>query len=109
IGRGLGGESGENSAVAGYIKNKTYDKVVFDDLKANATINEMIADIASHDTGHVTPIKPDLFFQAEDGIRDSSVTGVQTFALPIFHPQEAPRAAPGPCRHVVRRLQFARL
>src|SRR5207237_1977682 len=24
------------------------------------------------------------FFQAEDGIRDSSVTGVQTCALPIF-------------------------
>src|SRR5207237_399850 len=26
----------------------------------------------------------DFFFQAEDGIRDSSVTGVQTCALPIF-------------------------
>src|SRR5262249_57586657 len=25
------------------------------------------------------------FFQAEDGIRDWSVTGVQTCALPIFH------------------------
>src|SRR5260370_30460751 len=25
-----------------------------------------------------------FFFQAEDGIRDSSVTGVQTCALPIF-------------------------
>src|SRR5260370_10241963 len=27
-----------------------------------------------------------FFFQAEDGIRDSSVTGVQTCALPIFVP-----------------------
>src|SRR5260370_40980008 len=26
-----------------------------------------------------------FFFQAEDGIRDSSVTGVQTCALPICH------------------------
>src|SRR5260370_6991201 len=26
-----------------------------------------------------------FFFQAEDGIRDSSVTGVQTCALPISH------------------------
>src|SRR5207237_7753535 len=26
----------------------------------------------------------DFFFQAEDGIRDSSVTGVQTCALPIY-------------------------
>src|SRR5437762_11457666 len=25
-----------------------------------------------------------FFFQAEDGIRDTSVTGVQTYALPIF-------------------------
>src|SRR5260370_2926063 len=30
-----------------------------------------------------------FFFQAEDGIRDSSVTGVQTCALPIsFHPAQ---------------------
>src|SRR5260370_24000487 len=28
-----------------------------------------------------------FFFQAEDGIRDSSVTGVQTCALPIFYAQ----------------------
>src|SRR5262249_59539624 len=27
-----------------------------------------------------------FFFQAEDGIRDWSVTGVQTCALPIFRP-----------------------
>src|SRR5438046_9049810 len=27
-----------------------------------------------------------FFFQAEDGIRDWSVTGVQTCALPIYHP-----------------------
>src|SRR2546425_9545664 len=29
-----------------------------------------------------------FFFQAEDGIRDKLVTGVQTCALPIFPPQE---------------------
>ena len=28
-----------------------------------------------------------FFFQAEDGIRDTSVTGVQTCALPIFDDQ----------------------
>src|SRR5207237_7043719 len=31
-----------------------------------------------------------FFFQAEDGIRDSSVTGVQTCALPIFHSANHP-------------------
>src|SRR5207237_4579072 len=47
-----------------------------------------------------------VFLQAEDGIRDSSVTGVQTCALPIYergpvsrrlpaHPQDV-RTPPGP-------------
>src|SRR5258706_8147793 len=31
-----------------------------------------------------------FFFQAEDGIRDWSVTGVQTCALPIFGSREKP-------------------
>src|SRR5687767_15362946 len=35
-----------------------------------------------------------FFFQAEDGIRDKLVTGVQTCALPIFaaHPFEVPQS-----------------
>src|SRR5256885_16905304 len=33
-----------------------------------------------------------FFFQAEDGIRDYKVTGVQTCALPISQPQAAGRA-----------------
>src|SRR5690554_8038794 len=37
-----------------------------------------------------------FFFQAEDGIRDADVTGVQTCALPIYKWQE-------------KRLQFAEL
>src|SRR6267154_4584804 len=39
-----------------------------------------------------------FFFQAEDGIRDGRVTGVQTCALPIF------RAAIGPSRPIVFRF-----
>src|SRR5256886_4009941 len=31
-----------------------------------------------------------FFFQAEDGIRDLTVTGVQTCALPIFVPADSP-------------------
>src|SRR5437867_4632108 len=30
-------------------------------------------------------LHPDFFFQAEDGIRDRTVTGVQTCALPIYY------------------------
>src|ERR1017187_10858303 len=51
-----------------------------------------------------------FFFQAEDGIRDTSVTGVQTCALPISHPRGAhphpgfhPRGAwPHGARHLAR-------
>src|SRR2546429_4922285 len=40
-----------------------------------------------------------FFFQAEDGIRDVAVTGVQTCALPISpHPMAAPAAARAPAR-----------
>src|SRR5258708_19072549 len=35
-----------------------------------------------------------FFFQAEDGIRDDLVTGVQTCALPISSPGSAPREGP---------------
>src|SRR5256885_5388184 len=43
-----------------------------------------------------------FFFQAEDGIRDYKVTGVQTCALPIFRLQEANEAdlLRGRIRHV---------
>src|SRR5215813_7099704 len=34
-----------------------------------------------------------FFFQAEDGIRDADVTGVQTCALPILAPAELPKQA----------------
>src|ERR1017187_10919923 len=36
-----------------------------------------------------------FFFQAEDGIRDTSVTGVQTCALPIWHRSLGRRRAAG--------------
>src|SRR6185369_8136528 len=44
------------------------------------------------------------FFQAEDGIRDSSVTGVQTCALPIFAPAPAPAVVTAPEYEVPRAL-----
>src|SRR5437867_13131236 len=35
-----------------------------------------------------------FFFQAEDGIRDRTVTGVQTCALPIWRGSRSPSAPP---------------
>src|SRR4030043_1738749 len=45
---------------------------------------------------------PGAFFQAEDGIRDSSVTGVQTCALPIWSDGAARIAGTGSCSTVFR-------
>src|SRR5688572_31306601 len=36
-----------------------------------------------------------FFFQAEDGIRDLTVTGVQTCALPIYSARARARSSPG--------------
>src|SRR3989454_5423134 len=47
-----------------------------------------------------------FFFQAEDGIRDYKVTGVQTCALPILERHDPVRAvhpAPGEARPLLRR------
>src|SRR2546427_730179 len=45
-----------------------------------------------------------FFFQAEDGIRDLTVTGVQTCALPIYVQRaERPRGARGLHQHGSRR------
>src|SRR3989442_9778434 len=46
-----------------------------------------------HSTGITTICTHFFFFQAEDGIRDADVTGVQTCALPIFGEQNI-----GKCR-----------
>src|SRR5207237_4882853 len=47
-----------------------------------------------------------FFFQAEDGIRDSSVTGVQTCALPIYPgSRKVTRRSTGFCRQY-RRATF---
>src|SRR5437868_13245402 len=46
-----------------------------------------------------------FFFQAEDGIRDRNVTGVQTCALPISDSSTlSTRAARGPCCRRERKL-----
>src|SRR3712207_6260035 len=47
-----------------------------------------------------------FFFQAEDGIRDIGVTGVQTCALPIFFENPLVGAFVGPER-LVERLELA--
>src|SRR5687767_15246420 len=46
---------------------------------------------------HVVEVVIFFFFQAEDGIRDKLVTGVQTCALPISLSKRTRHARPAPC------------
>src|SRR5699024_11627985 len=52
--------------------------------------NSILRTVKGADDGlsHTTPLVGSFvfFFQAEDGIRDRNVTGVQTCALPILRP-----------------------
>src|SRR5438309_3987217 len=48
-----------------------------------------------------------FFFQAEDGIRDGTVTGVQTCALPISCPRPRHVAPPARTTRTARRLNRA--
>src|SRR5207249_7477475 len=49
-----------------------------------------------------------FFFQAEDGIRDRNVTGVQTCALPISTNGRPPTAVPGSRRPLQHRRRAPR-
>src|SRR5260370_353494 len=62
-----------------------------DDQKSAGT-GATISGPLHHKAATSTSIDHIFFFQAEDGIRDSSVTGVQTCALPIYEDQ--PREDP---------------
>src|SRR5437868_3356115 len=50
-----------------------------------------------------------FFFQAEDGIRDRNVTGVQTCALPIFEARVSFADLGLKAKHVIRHLNGERL
>src|SRR5207245_4021927 len=51
-----------------------------------------------------------FFFQAEDGIRDATVTGVQTCALPICARRGAARRGAGtPCRALLQGAMSTRI
>src|SRR5256885_9864438 len=47
-----------------------------------------------------------FFFQAEDGIRDYKVTGVQTCALPIFAVRRSPKQHHDRCRGNLRAAEL---
>ena len=68
---GLGALGWNYNSVTWHTDRDTYDKVVFDDLKSNATLTAMLAYLASEDAGRVTSIDPDSARRAVQPILDS--------------------------------------
>ena len=57
---GLGALSWDYSTYTWHTNRDTYDKIVFDDLKSNATLTAMLAYLASEDTATITRERVDL-------------------------------------------------
>jgi carboxypeptidase Q len=56
---GLSALNWDYGTITWHTDRDTYDKVVFDDLKGNATMTAMLVYLASEDPSRVTPINPD--------------------------------------------------
>src|SRR6185436_5161143 len=63
---GLGGQSWSYSNYTWHTQRDTYDKIVFDDLKFNATLTAMLAYLASEDPTMITRDRVDLVKAAEE-------------------------------------------
>jgi hypothetical protein len=68
---GLGALGWDYNSVTWHTERDTYDKVVFDDLKSNATLTAMLVYLASEDPGRVTPINADSARRAVQPLLDS--------------------------------------
>jgi carboxypeptidase Q len=68
---GLGALGWDYGTITWHTDRDTYDKVVFDDLKSNATLTAMLAYLASEDPTHVTSIDPDSARAATRVVLDS--------------------------------------
>jgi hypothetical protein len=68
---GLGALNWDYSTITWHTDRDTYDKVVFDDLKSNATLTAMLAYLASEDPGRVTSINADSARKVAAAMADS--------------------------------------
>src|SRR5256885_12482078 len=89
--RGHGTESGREAvktSAAGRAEENAHDAIEKMDHSA-------VTDMAEASDRREEPGAESFFFKAEDGIRDSKVTGVQTWALPISGRPPKPPGPPG--------------
>ncbi len=85
---GLGGLSWQYGNYTWHTNRDSYDKVVFDDLKANATLTAMLAYMASEDPTTITREKVDLAAIAAAAAADTTTT--RRFRAPTSWPECSP-------------------
>ncbi|MEO6525161.1 MAG: M20/M25/M40 family metallo-hydrolase [Gemmatimonadaceae bacterium] len=71
---GLGGLNWDYGTYTWHTDRDTYDKIVFDDLRANATLTAMLAYLASEDPQKITRDRADLSAVADSILRARAAT-----------------------------------
>ncbi|HEV7993584.1 MAG TPA: M20/M25/M40 family metallo-hydrolase [Gemmatimonadaceae bacterium] len=102
---GLGGQSWNYGNYTWHTDRDTYDKIVFDDLKSNATLAAMLAYLASEDPTLITRERADLAVVADSIMRARAATPPVMGAAPPPPPLSAWPACTAPVRKTTPRLK----
>ena len=86
---GLGGLNWDYGNYTWHTDRDTYDKIVFDDLKANATLAAMLVYLASEDPQKITRERTDLAVVADSVMRARAATASVAGAAPLPPPLSA--------------------
>jgi hypothetical protein len=94
---GLGALSWDYGTYTWHTNRDTYDKVVFDDLKANATLTAMLAYLAADDSTTISRERVDLVAAAAKAQSDTTIPAQFRRQIPTTWPecQTAPRVTRG--------------
>lgn len=94
---GLGALGWEYGTYTWHTNRDTYDKVVFDDLKSNATLAAMLAYMAADDSSTISRERVDLVAAAQKAQSDTTIPAQFRRQIPTTWPecQTAPRVTKG--------------
>jgi hypothetical protein len=94
---GLGALSWDYGTYTWHTNRDTYDKVVFDDLKATATFTAMLAYLAADDSTTIGRERVDLAVAAAKAQEDTTISAEARRRIPTAWPEcsEAPRVTRG--------------
>lgn len=94
---GLGGMGWDYGSYTWHTNRDTYDKIVFDDLKSNATLTAMLVYLAAEDSTTIARDRVDLVAAAAKAQSDTTIPAQFRRQIPTTWPecQTAPRVTKG--------------